>query len=191
MSIETAATTSEQIAGNSSRTATTAARPPILFPCAKRHPATPIRKLRLAPSSSAVWSYQHEALASYSKFGCDDWILAACSKKATGDTELPLKQSSSSSRSRPPWGTIGGWFLVVVLRKRLKVSSSITPPVIEDDTPLLSRRLGASWSVSPGFRESSGSVLVRTLIYLKTSSDQRRKFVRALLENESQTIPVL
>ena len=43
---------------------------------------------------------------------------------------------------------IGGWFLVVVLRKRLKVSSRITPPVIEDYTSVLSRRLGVSWSVS-------------------------------------------
>jgi hypothetical protein len=43
----------------------------------------------------------------------------------------------------------------------------------------------------PGFREGSGSVLVRTLIYLKTSSDQHRKSVGALLENESRTIPVL
>jgi hypothetical protein len=42
-----------------------------------------------------------------------------------------------------------------------------------------------------GFREGSGSVLVRTLIYLKTSSDQRRKSVVALLEHESRTIPVL
>ena len=42
------------------------------------------------------------------------------------------------------------------------------------------RRLGVSWSVSPG-----------TLIYVKTSSDQRRKFVGALLEHESRTIPVL
>ena len=43
----------------------------------------------------------------------------------------------------------------------------------------------------PGFREGSGSVLVPTLIYLKTSSDQRRKSVGALLEHESRTIPVL
>jgi hypothetical protein len=54
MIIEPAETASEQIPGNSSRTATTAARPLILFLCAKRHPATPIRKLRLAPSSSAI-----------------------------------------------------------------------------------------------------------------------------------------
>jgi hypothetical protein len=37
MIIETAATASEQITGNSSRTATTAARPLILFLCAERH----------------------------------------------------------------------------------------------------------------------------------------------------------
>ena len=49
MIIEPAATASEQIPGNSSRTATTAARPLILF-----DPATPIRKLRLAPRSSAT-----------------------------------------------------------------------------------------------------------------------------------------
>jgi hypothetical protein len=54
MIIEPAATASEQITGNSSRTATTPARPLILFPRAKRRPAAPIRKLRLAPSSSAV-----------------------------------------------------------------------------------------------------------------------------------------
>jgi hypothetical protein len=54
MIIEPAATAREQITGNSSRTATTAAHPLILFPRAKRHPAAPIRKLRLAPSSSAV-----------------------------------------------------------------------------------------------------------------------------------------
>jgi hypothetical protein len=36
MLIETTATVSEQITGNSSRTATTAARPLILFLCAKR-----------------------------------------------------------------------------------------------------------------------------------------------------------
>ena len=49
MIIETAATATEQIPGNSSRTATTAARPLILFPCAKRHPATPIRKTPFGP----------------------------------------------------------------------------------------------------------------------------------------------
>jgi len=64
MIIEPAATASEQITGNSWRTATTAARPLILFLCAKRHPATPIRKLRLAPSSSAVSVYQ-QALGGY------------------------------------------------------------------------------------------------------------------------------
>ena len=40
------------------------------------------------------------------------------------------------------------------------------------------------------FREGSGAV-VRTLIYVKTSSDQRRKSIGALLEHESRTIPVL
>jgi hypothetical protein len=54
MIIEPAAIVSEQITGNSSRTAITVARPLILFICAKRHPATPIRNPRLAPSSSAV-----------------------------------------------------------------------------------------------------------------------------------------
>ena len=54
MIIEPAATASEQITGNSSRTATMADRPLILFLGAKLHPATPIRKLRLAPSSNAV-----------------------------------------------------------------------------------------------------------------------------------------
>src|ERR1700738_4266339 len=44
--IEPAATTTEQITGNSSRTARTAARP--LWFRAKRQLATPIRKLRLA-----------------------------------------------------------------------------------------------------------------------------------------------
>jgi hypothetical protein len=43
----------------------------------------------------------------------------------------------------------------------------------------------------PGFREGSGSVLVRTLIYRKTSSEQHRKSVGALLEHESRTTPVL
>src|SRR6478672_12696988 len=55
MIIEPTATTTEQIAGKSSSTATTAARPlRFLFTCAKRHPATPIRKLRLAPSSGSL-----------------------------------------------------------------------------------------------------------------------------------------
>ena len=48
MIIEPAATITEQITGNSSRTARAAARPPWLR--AKRQPATPIRNLRLAPS---------------------------------------------------------------------------------------------------------------------------------------------
>ena len=47
MIIEPAATATEQITGNSSRTARAAARPRFR---AKRHPATPIRNLRLAPS---------------------------------------------------------------------------------------------------------------------------------------------
>jgi hypothetical protein len=50
MIIEPAATTSEQITGNSSRTAITAARP--LWFRAKRKLATPIRKLRLAQVAS-------------------------------------------------------------------------------------------------------------------------------------------
>jgi hypothetical protein len=53
MIIEPTATTIMQITGNSSSTATTPARPlRVLF--AKRQPATPIRKLRLAPSSSGL-----------------------------------------------------------------------------------------------------------------------------------------
>ena len=40
------------------------------------------------------------------------------------------------------------------------------------------------------FREGSGAVVVRTLIYVKTSNDQRRNSVGALLEHESRTIPV-
>ena len=53
MIIEPTATTTEQITGNSSSTATTPARPPrVLF--AKRKPATPIRKLRLAPSGNGL-----------------------------------------------------------------------------------------------------------------------------------------
>src|ERR1700761_9589986 len=52
MIIEPAATVSEQITGNSSRAATRAARPLIAFLCAKRHPATPIQKLRLAPAAA-------------------------------------------------------------------------------------------------------------------------------------------
>jgi hypothetical protein len=59
MIIEPAATTAEQITGNSSRTAITDARP--LRFRAKRQLATPIRKLRLAPVASF---YQREALAS-------------------------------------------------------------------------------------------------------------------------------
>jgi hypothetical protein len=51
MIIEPAATTTEQIPGNSSRTARTAARP--LWFRAKRQLATPIRKLRLAPVASS------------------------------------------------------------------------------------------------------------------------------------------
>ena len=52
MLIEPAATTAEQIRCQSSSTATIVARPAtIFFVCAKRHPATPIRKLRLAPSA--------------------------------------------------------------------------------------------------------------------------------------------
>jgi hypothetical protein len=55
MIIEPTATTTEQINGNSSSTATTPARPlRVRFICAKRQPATPIRKLRLAPSSSGL-----------------------------------------------------------------------------------------------------------------------------------------
>jgi hypothetical protein len=50
MVIEPAATINEQITGNSSRTATTAARP--LWFRAKRLLATPIRKLRLAAVAS-------------------------------------------------------------------------------------------------------------------------------------------
>jgi hypothetical protein len=49
---------------------------------------------------------------------------------------------------------------------------------------------GGAWPVSPVLR-GSGSVLVRTLIYLMTSSDRRRKSVGELLEHESRTIPVL
>jgi hypothetical protein len=50
MIIEPTATITEQIPGNSSRTARTAARP--LWFRAKRQLATPIRKLRLAPVAS-------------------------------------------------------------------------------------------------------------------------------------------
>jgi hypothetical protein len=50
MIIEPTATITEQIPGNSSRTARTAARP--LWFRAKRQLATPIRKLRLAPGAS-------------------------------------------------------------------------------------------------------------------------------------------
>ncbi len=57
MIIEPAATTTEQITGNSSRTAITAARR--LWFRAKRQLATPIRKLRLAPVASF---YQREAV---------------------------------------------------------------------------------------------------------------------------------
>jgi hypothetical protein len=52
MIIEPEATTTEQINCQPSSAATTVARPiTVLFACAKRHPATPIRKLRLAPSA--------------------------------------------------------------------------------------------------------------------------------------------
>ena len=55
MIIEPATTTTEQITCQSSSTATMAARPlRFLFPCAKRQPAIPIRKLRLAPSSGGL-----------------------------------------------------------------------------------------------------------------------------------------
>jgi hypothetical protein len=40
-----------------------------------------------------------------------------------------------------------------------------------------------------GSREGSGAVVVRTLIYLKPSSDQRWKSVGALLEHESRLAP--
>ena len=56
MIIEPATTTTEQITCQSSSTATMAARPLDFFPCAKRQPATPIRKLRLAPSSGGLHS---------------------------------------------------------------------------------------------------------------------------------------
>jgi hypothetical protein len=62
MIIEPAATTAEQNISQSS--SAVAARPPgFLFTCAKRHPAIPIRKLRLPPSSGGL--YQREALAGY------------------------------------------------------------------------------------------------------------------------------
>ena len=55
MIIEPAATTAEQITCQFSSTATMAARLlRFLFTCAKRQPATPIRKLRLAPSSGSL-----------------------------------------------------------------------------------------------------------------------------------------
>jgi hypothetical protein len=74
MIIELAATTTEQIPGHSSRTATMAARPPpFLFVCAKRQPATPIRKLRFAPSSGLISNNVKHSLA-ISQFGCSPWV---------------------------------------------------------------------------------------------------------------------
>ncbi len=64
MVIEPVATTTEQINCQSSSAATTVARPTrVLFVCAKRHPATPIRKLRLAPSSSGSTLSTRNSLA--------------------------------------------------------------------------------------------------------------------------------
>ena len=77
MIIEPTATTTEQIACQSSSTATTAARPLSLFTYAKRQPATPIRNLRLAPSSGSFDFYQSEALAGYNtwiKIPMGRWI---------------------------------------------------------------------------------------------------------------------
>jgi hypothetical protein len=70
MIIEPTATTTEQITGNSSSTATTPARPlRVLFICAKRQPATPIRKLRLAPSNGGP-TLNAKCSPDYSQFGC-------------------------------------------------------------------------------------------------------------------------
>ena len=70
MIIEPAATTTEQIIGHSSRTATMAARPPrVLFVCAKRQPATPIPKLRLS-FSSGLTSNNAKPSPAMSQFGC-------------------------------------------------------------------------------------------------------------------------
>ena len=70
MTIEPAATATEQITGHSSRTATMAARPPrFLFVCAKRQPATPIRKLRLS-FSSGLSPNNAKPSPAISQFGC-------------------------------------------------------------------------------------------------------------------------
>ena len=51
-----------------------AARPPrFLFICAKRQPATPIRKLRLVPSSGLTSNNAKHSPA-ISQFGCTLWI---------------------------------------------------------------------------------------------------------------------
>src|SRR6185436_19917331 len=74
MIIEPAATTTEQIPGHSSRTATMAACPPrFLFICAKRQPATPIRKLRLVPDCGLT-SNDAKHSSAISQFGCSLWI---------------------------------------------------------------------------------------------------------------------
>jgi len=41
------------------------------------------------------------------------------------------------------------------------------------------------------FEKGSGPVNLPTLIYLKASGDQYPKFIGAVLEHESRTIPVL
>jgi hypothetical protein len=92
MIIEPTATTTEQIASQSSSTAITAARP-LRFLCAKRHPATPIRKLRLAPSSGGF--YQRAAHAGYSQFGCP-WIKVNNRKHA----DFACRSAVSGARRR-------------------------------------------------------------------------------------------
>jgi hypothetical protein len=64
MIIEPAATTTEQIKWQSSSTATTVARPiTILFVCAKRHPATPIRKTPFGPQRGGLTLSTRSSLA--------------------------------------------------------------------------------------------------------------------------------
>ena len=66
MIIELAATATEQIPGHPSRKATNAAR---FLLCAKRQPATPIRKLRLVPSSGFISNNAKHSPAIH-QFGC-------------------------------------------------------------------------------------------------------------------------
>jgi hypothetical protein len=67
---EPIATTIGQTNGNSSSTQMTTARTRrVFFVCAKRQPATPIGRLRLAPSSGGL-TLQHEAISGYRPFGC-------------------------------------------------------------------------------------------------------------------------